>query len=230
MKKTGNLIKDKLDTILTEKQHTAAEFERNVGILFSLKIVINVLYALMFFQVFLILPRLDDPELKIRTLPEIFSIHTNGLIVIVVGLLMLTTYWIQFNKQLGNLVRSSPLHGVLAILQMISLMLYLYFVRIDIESDGMVFALQMESIFLALAGFIGAINWYYAKKNNLTSKNINEEEKNSILLSILPEPLAASFSLLFATVSQLAWTISFLIIIPLSYFLKKMGKKNSNSI
>ena len=225
MKKTGNLIKDKLDSILTEKQHTTAEFERNVGILFSLKIVINVLYALMFFQVFLILPRLDDPELKIHTLPEIFSMNTDGIIVIVVGLLMLTTYWIQFNKQLGNLVRSSPLHGVLAILQMISLMMYLYFVRIDIESEGMEFALQMESVFLALAGFIGAINWYYAKKNNLTSKNINEEEKNSILFSILPEPLADSLSFLFATVSQLAWTISFLVVIPLSYFLKKMGKK-----
>ncbi len=224
----SNLIKDKFDNMLTEKQHTAAEFERNVGILFSLKIVINVLYALMFFQLFLILPRLDDPELKIRTLPEIFSTHTDVIIVIIVGLLMVTTYWIQFNKQLGNLVRSSPLHGVLAILQMISLMMYLYFVRIDIESDGMVFALQMESVFLALAGFIGAINWYYAKKNKLTSKNIDEQEKNIILFSILPEPLAASFSFLFATVSQVAWTISFLIIIPLSYILKKMGKKNFN--
>lgn len=229
MNKTSKLIKDKLSNILTEKQHTAAELERNVGILFSLKIVINVLYALMFFQVFLILPRMDDPELKMHTLPEIFSIHSEGLIVIIVGLLMLTTYWIQFNKQLGNLVRSSPLHGALAILQMISLMMYLYFFRIDIESEGMVFALQMESVFLALAGFIGAINWYYAKKNKLTSKNINEEEKKSILFSILPEPLAASFSLLFATVSQLAWTLSFLIIIPLSYVLKKMGKKNFNN-
>ena len=225
MNKTGNIIKDKFDYMLTEKQYTAADFERNVGILFSLKIVINVLYALMFFQVFLILPRLDDPELKIHTLPEIFSMNTDGIIVIIVGLLMLTTYWIQFNKQLGNLVRSSPLHGVLAILQMISLMMYLYFVRIDIESDGMEFALQMESVFLALAGFIGAINWYYAKKNKLTSKNINEEEKNIILFSILPEPLAASFSFLFATVSQVAWTISFLIVIPLSYVLKKIGKK-----
>ncbi len=229
MNKTSKFIKDKLGNILTEKQHTAAELERNVGILFSLKIVINVLYALMFFQVFLILPRMDDPELKMHTLPEIFSIHSEGLVVIIVGLLMLTTYWIQFNKQLGNLVRSSPLHGALAILQMISLMMYLYFFRIDIESEGMVFALQMESVFLALAGFIGAINWYYAKKNKLTSKNINEEEKKSIMFSILPEPLAASFSLPFAAVSQLAWTLSFLIIIPLSYVLKKMGKKNFNN-
>jgi len=101
MKKTSNLIKDKLDNMLTEKQHTAAELERNVGILFSLKIVINVLYALMYFQIFMILPRMDDPELKVRSLPEMFSMHTDGLIVIIVGLLMLTTYWIQFNKQLG---------------------------------------------------------------------------------------------------------------------------------
>lgn len=219
-------MKGKIDELLTEKQHTSAELERNVGILFSLKIVVNVLYALMYFQLFLILPRMDDPELKIHSLSEIFNMNTEGLIVIIVGLLMLTIYWIQFNKQLGNLVRSSPLHGALAILQMISLMMYLYFLRIDIESDGMVLALQMESVFLALAGFIGAVNWYYAKKNKLTSKNINEDEKKTILFSILPEPLAASFSFLFATISQLAWTLSFLIIIPLSYVLKRMAKKN----
>ncbi len=226
MIKPSQKIKGKIDELLTEKQHSSAELERNVGILFSLKIVVNVLYALMYFQLFLILPRMDDPELKIHSLSEIFNMNTEGLIVIIVGLLMLTIYWIQFNKQLGNLVRSSPLHGALAILQMISLMMYLYFVRIDIESDGMVLALQMESVFLALAGFIGAVNWYYAKKNKLTSKNINEDEKKTILFSILPEPLAASFSFLFATVSQLAWTLSFLIIIPLSYVLKRMAKKN----
>jgi len=203
---------------------TKAELERGVGMLNSLRIVINVLYALMIFQAFLILPRPDDPELEYHTLPQIFSEHIIQLVVIVVGLIMIITYWIQFNKQLGNLVRSSPIHATLAIIQMVCLMLYLYFVRFDLEFEGMRLALRMESVFLALAGFIGVYNWTYARKNLLTSKQIDNKEERSILYNILPEPIAALFSLPFASISATAWTISFLIIIPLGYFLKVIKK------
>lgn len=227
MPKSMNFIKEKLNAILLEKQNSAAQFERNVGILNSLKIVINVLYALMIFQVFLILPRSDDEELTRHTLAEVYSLHATELIVVGVGLFMIITYWIQFNRQLGNLVRSSLVHGVLALMQMFSLMIYLYFVRIDLETDGTKFALEMESVFLALAGFIAAINWYYAKKNNMTSENMSEDEKRAILFKILPEPIAASFSFPFASLSPMAWTISFLIIIPLGFIFNKMIKKTN---
>jgi hypothetical protein len=50
--------------LLKKTEPTKAQIERGVGLLNSLKIVINVLYALLVFQVFLILPRPDDPELK----------------------------------------------------------------------------------------------------------------------------------------------------------------------
>ncbi len=52
---------------------TKAQIERSVGLLNSVRIVINVLYALMVFQVFLILPRPDDPELKYHTLSQVYS-------------------------------------------------------------------------------------------------------------------------------------------------------------
>jgi magnesium-transporting ATPase (P-type) len=211
--------------LLNKKEFTNAQMERGLGILNSLKIVINVLYALMIFQTFLILPRPDDPELEYHSLPQIFSENIMSLVVIAVGLIMIIMYWIQFNKQLGNLVRSSPMHATLAITQMICLMLYLYFVRFDMEFDGMTLALQMESIFLALAGFIGVFNWVYARKNKLTSDQIDEKEERTILYQILPEPIAALFSLPFATVSPTAWTISFLIIIPVGHFLNLRRKK-----
>lgn len=211
--------------LFKKTEPTKAQIERGVGILNSLKIVINVLYALMIFQTFLILPRPDDPDLQYYSLSQIYSDNIMVLVVILVGLILLITYWIQFNKQLGNLTRSSPKHAALAILQMICLMLYLYFVRFDMEFDGMTLALQMESIFLALAGFIGIYNWRYATKNNLTSDQINSDEERSILFQLLPEPIASLFSLPFATVSPLAWTLSFLVIIPLGYFLKILGSK-----
>ncbi len=168
----------------------------------SVNIVINVIFGLLIFQVFLILPRPGDPLLKYHSLGQIYSENLSQLLVIVVGLILIIMYWIQFNRQLGNLVRSSPIHASLSVLQMFCLMIYLYFVRFDMEFDGMKLALQMESIFLALAGFIGAFSWRYARKHKLTSVNIDDNEEKSIFYSLLPEPLASLFTLPFAATLQ----------------------------
>ncbi|MCK5277566.1 MAG: hypothetical protein KAK04_03495 [Cyclobacteriaceae bacterium] len=211
--------------LLKKTEPTKAEIERGVGLLNSIRVVINVLYAMLIFQVFLILPRPDDPDLKYHTLGQIYSENLNQVLVIVVGLILIIMYWIQFNRQLGNLVRSSPMHASLSVVQMICLMLYLYFVRFDMEFDGMKLALQMESIFLALAGFIGAYNWRYARKHKLTSDQITDNEEMSLFYSLLPEPMASLFTLPFAAFGPGIWTISFLSIIPIGYILKLVRKK-----
>jgi hypothetical protein len=108
---------------------------------------------------------------------------------------------------------------------MICLMIYLYFVRFDLEFDGMKLALQMESIFLALAGFIGAYNWRYARKHKLTSDKITDKEEKGLFFSFLPEPLASLFTFPFAAFGPAIWTISFLSIIPINYILKWVRKK-----
>jgi succinate dehydrogenase hydrophobic anchor subunit len=212
---------------IKKKELTKAQIERGVGILSSVKIVINVLYALMIFQTFLILPRPDDPELEYHTLSQIYSENIMQIVTIVVGLILIIIYWIQFNKQLGNLTRSSPTHATLAVAQMFCLMLYLYFVRFDMAYDGMKLALQMQSTFLALAGFIGIYNWLYARKNRLTSDQINEEEELSILFGSLPEPIASLISLPFAVLGPAVWTLSFLTIIPLSYIFNLINKRQN---
>lgn len=214
--------------ILKKTEPSKAQIERGVGLLNSIRVVVNVLYAMLIFQVFLILPRPDDPDLKYHTLGQIYSENLNQVLVIVVGLILIIMYWTQFNRQLGNLVRSSPTHASLSVVQMICLMLYLYFVRFDMEFDGMKLALQMESIFLALAGFIGAYNWRYARKHKLTSDQITEDEEMSLFYSLLPEPMASLFTLPFAAFGPGIWTISFLSIIPIGYILKLVRKKYEN--
>ena len=170
---------------------TAAQKERGAEFLFSLKILTNVLFALLLFQVFLILPRPDDPELDYYSLKQIFGGNKDKLVVIFIGLVLIVIYWIQINKQLGNLKRSSAFHASVGVCQMFSLMLYIYFVRFDMEFDGLEIALQMQSVFLALSGFLGVYNWMYARKHGLTSEFINEEEEKHMFFQLLPEPCAA---------------------------------------
>lgn len=211
--------------LIKKTEPTKAEIERGVGLLNSVRIVINLLYAMLIFQIFLILPRPGDPLLEYQTLGQIYADNVMQIVVIVVGLILILMYWIQFNRQLGNLVRSSPVHAILSVVQMIFLMIYLYFVRFDMEYDGMTLALQMESIFLALAGFIGAFNWRYARKNKLTSDQINDEEEMALFYSLLSEPIASAFTFPFAVLGPNIWTLAFLSIIPIGYILKLVRKK-----
>ena len=75
--------------LFNKKEPTKAQIERGVGILNSLRIVINVLYALMIFQTFLILPRPDDPDLQYYSLSQIYSDNIMVLEVILVGLILI---------------------------------------------------------------------------------------------------------------------------------------------
>ncbi len=211
--------------MMDKKAMSTAEKERGISLLNSIKIVVNVLFALLIFQAFLILPRPGDPLLEYNTLGEIFSEHLMQLLLIVVGLILIIIYWIQFNLLLGNLKRSTPMHAILALSQVFFLMIYLYFLRFDMEYDGMTLALQMESIFLALAGFVGAFNWRYARSIGLTSDQITKKEELDLFYKVLPEPIASLFTLPFAVMGPGIWTLAFLSIIPLNYILNFIRKK-----
>lgn len=208
-----------------KKNISDSERERGVSLLTSVKVLINVLYALMIFQVFLILPRPDDPVLSRASLMEVFLSNGMTLLAIVIGLVFIVMYWIMFNRQIGNLRRSSPVHATLAVTQMICLMLYLYFLRFDIELDGMRMALVMESFFLALSGFIGAINWRYARLKGLTSDQIDHNEEQRVFYELLPEPTTSLFTLPFAFLGVTIWTIAFLAIVPITIIFNRMKRK-----
>ena len=208
-----------------QNKTTNAHRERGVSLLGSVKIVVNVLFALMIFQIFLVLPRPDDPELQYHTLGDIFLENSSKLLVIVVGIVLILLYWLQSNLQLGNLTRSNAIHAILMISQTFFLMIYMYFVRFDIEFDGMTLALQMESVFLALAGFVGAYAWRYARKNNLTSDEITDNQEMDIFYKLLPEPIASSITFPFAVLGPNIWTLAFLSIIPIGFILKIVRKK-----
>lgn len=208
-----------------KKDFSEAEKERGVNLLSSIKIVINVLFALLIFQVFLILPRPGDPELEHKFLTQVFTENTTVLLTMLVGLILIIVYWTQSNSLLGNITRSTPIHATLALLQVFFLMIYLYFLRFDMEYEGMTIALQMESLFLALAGFIGAFNWRYAKSVNLTSDNITKKEELDLFYKVLPEPIASLFTLPFAVLGPGIWTLAFLSIFPIGWILKFIRKK-----
>lgn len=211
--------------MISKKNKTRAQLERGQGILFSLKVVLNVLFSLLIFQVFLILPRPEDPELERLTPKQLYEGNLDIIMIMAVGLVLIVIYWIQVNKQLGNLLRSSTLHASLSLFQMVCLMLYMYFVRLDIEFTGQDLTLYMQSILLAMAGGLGALTWRIAILDRLTSSDIDEEEEKELQMTLLPEPLTAAISLFFVPFGSEIWSLCFLLIIPMNWVLRKVYRK-----
>lgn len=212
--------------ILTSKKEiTQALIERGQMQLFRLSVIIDVLYALMIYKLFTLMP---NPQIDGFGREELYKVLTESYLnytVIIIGLVLVILYWGISNLQFGNLKRTNSMHSALSILQVFSLMLYIYFVRLDAEFGGEVLLMQMQSLFLALAGFLSLWSWHYAVKNNLVSDAPSKIEKESMYIKFLPEPIVSLLTFPLAWFGPLIWTLGWLLLIPVGWGLKKYRHK-----
>ena len=204
-----------LKKILSSKTEiTKALFERGEKQLFRLSVIIDVLYALIIYRLFTFMP---NPEVDNFGKEELYKVLTESYLnytVIVIGLVLVILYWGMSNLQFGNLDRTDSKHSALSILQVFSLMIYIYFVRLDAEFGGEVLLMQMQSLSLAIAGFLSVWSWHYAVKNSLVSEAPTKIEKETLYLKFLPEPIVSLLTFPLAYLGPGIWTLGWLLLIP----------------
>ncbi len=205
----------------SNKEVTEAMKDRGARQLIRLQVVIDVLFALLIFTLFQFLPRPDVDHFTKETMVEALTNSYMNYLLIAVGIILILIYWNQNNMQFGNLERTDGTHATISILSIFSLMLYLYFVRLDMELGGAVLALQMESVTLSLSGFLSIYSWHYAIKKGLVSDKVTRLEQNTVYLKLMPEPVVAVLTLPFAIFGPDIWTLAWLLLIPVSWLLKK---------
>jgi uncharacterized membrane protein len=211
-----------MSTTNTKSETSTTIKKRGTLQLNRLTTLIDVIYGIILFRLFLFLPRPEVDGFGADDLVRVLKESYLNYLVILVGLLMTLIYWGQSNLQINNLNRTNTKHAVLSILQVFSLLIYFYFVRLDVEFDGLVIALQMESIFLAIAGFMSIWAWQYARKMGLISDEMKEQEKEGVLLKLMPEPIVSALTFPFAIFGPDVWTASWLLLIPVTWFSKKI--------
>ena len=200
---------------------TEALLERNEKQLFRLAVIIDVLFALMIYKLFTLMP---NPEVDGFGREELYKVLTESYLnytVIIIGLVLILLYWGLNNLQFGNLDRTNGTHSTLSILQVFSLMLYIYFVRLDAQFQDEVLLMQMQSLFLALAGFLSVWSWHYAIKNDLVSDAPSKTEKDNMYIKLMPEPVVSVLTFPLAWFGPVIWTLGWLLLIPVSWITKK---------
>ena len=211
---------------MPKKEKTQAQKERDEKQLRRLQTLMDVVFGVLLIRIFTLLPHPVKPETGAFDPLVIFTEGGEDFIMFIIGFVLITIYWIQNNKTTGNLVATDGKHTVLSIMQLLFLLLYLYSVRLDAETQSDVLALFMQSVSLALAGFAGVAAWIYAcKQPDMVSEAVSDEEINELKIGILAEPLAALVTIPFAFVGPGIWNLSWLSVILFGIFLKKRHKK-----
>jgi len=205
----------------SKREITEATMERGARQLLRLQVIIDVLFALLIFTLFQFMPRPDVDNFTRETMVEAFANSYMNYLLIVVGIILILIYWNQNNLQFGNLNRTDGKHATISLLSVFCLMLYLYFVRLDVELDGVTLALHLESVSLALSGFLGIYSWHYAIKKGLVNDKLTRVEQDSVYLKLMPEPIVAAMTFPFAVFGPKIWTLSWLLLIPVTWLLKK---------
>lgn len=192
---------------------TPKETEHGLRQLRRLEILTDVIFAIAIWRIFMLLPRPDEGDRSFSTILEMYRGSAAVLAIVLIGFVLMIVYWIQNNAVFGALERTDNRHTVLSILQVCSVLLFLYAVRLGVEFDGTLGAMVFESIAAALMGGLGLASWLYATKDRrLVADTVTEQDTRRLTARLLPGPVVAVLTIGIAFLGSLWWTLSWFVL------------------
>ena len=198
-----------------------AEQERGFAQLVRVITVIDVLYALIIFRLFTLLPNPDIDNFGASELITVLKSSFANYTVMIIGIVLVLIYWQQSNLIFGNIKRTDPRHSSISILQVVCLMVYLYFIKLDTQFGSSGLIMRMQSIMLALAGFFAIYSWFYAIKKEIISDAVDVSFQQSVYIKLIPEPLIALITIPLSYLGTGIWTLGWLLVIPVGIITKR---------
>ena len=176
----------------------------------SLETLIDVVFGITLWRLFILLPRpADNPEWE--TLIDMFKDSGMQFLVVVIALIIVIIYWLQSHALFKYLVKTDTVHSVLSVLQLFSLLLFLYAVVVGAVLKADESTRVFESSMACLLGVFSFAAWYYAlNKGGLITAELSQDEARGITERIKAEPVTAAITIPFAY-SMWMWEFSWFI-------------------
>jgi uncharacterized membrane protein len=173
--------------------------------------MVDVVYAIIIWRAFTLLPKPTAEQLSWEHFGAFLSANIAGFLLVIIGIIVAIIYWIQNNVVFGNLQSTDSRHSILSILQLFFLLVFLLSLRLGIELGASTGTRAFESIAAALVGIAGGWGWSYAVKNHrLLWPEVTEQYARQLRDRILAEPITAIITLPFAFIGPILWEISWL--------------------
>jgi len=205
---------------MTKKKRTSLELSR-------LKMLMDVVYAIVVWRLFLLLPRPGNNG-QWDSVTDMLLSEWALFVVPLLALLIVTIYWAQNNELFGYLDHTDSIHTGITIFQLFFLLLFLYAIRVGMDFDPAADSRALESVAVFLLGVFSYWGWRYAMANGLVADDVSVEKALQIRQQNYAEPVTALTTVPFAFVGPVFWELSwFLYPMIRKYFYKKSKEVNS---
>ena len=173
--------------------------------------IIDVVYAIVIWRLFVLLPNPTAEQLTWEYIGSFLIDNIGAFLMVFIGIVVTIIYWIQNNVMFGNLKSTDTRHSILSILQLFFLLSFLMSLREGIELGPSAGTRALESVTAALVGIAGGWGWAYAVKNHrLLLPEVTEQYAYQLRDRILAEPITAIITLPCAFVGPILWEVSWL--------------------
>ena len=196
---------------MQDKPEDKAKFKREYLQLHRLERMVDVVYAIIIWRVFILLPRPTAEQFSWEHIGAFLNANIGVFLLVIIGIVVTIIYWIQNNVLFGNLQSTDSRHTILSILQLFFLLVFLVSMRLGIELGASNATRALESIAAALVGIAGGWGWTYAIKNHrLLLPEVTEQYAYRLRDRILAEPITAIITIPFAFAGPILWEVSWL--------------------
>jgi hypothetical protein len=110
---------------MQDKAEDAAKFRRESLQLQRLARMVDVVYAIIIWRAFTLLPKPTAEQLSWEHFSAFLSANIAGFLLVIIGIVVAIIYWIQNNVVFGNLQSTDSRHSILSILQLFFLLVFL---------------------------------------------------------------------------------------------------------
>lgn len=190
--------------------------------------MIDVVYAIVIWRIFILLPSPTAEQLSWAHIGSFLDANIGVFLMVIIGIAVTIIYWIQNNVLFGNLQATDSRHSILSILQLFLLLVFLVSLSDGIELGPSNGTRALESVTAALVGLTGGWGWAYAIKNHrLLLPEVTEQYALRLRDRILAEPITAVITIPCAFVGPIIWEISWLSY-PLVVWLVRRRRRSKN--
>jgi len=199
--------------------------EKNLKLI-RLERIMDVVYALVIWRLFMILPRPEKGEGDTNSVLELHVNNWDTFIIVLLGLVIVIIFWLQNNSLFSYLKATDRIHTAIAIFQLFFLLFFLYSIGTGIRLGAGADSRLLESFAALLLAVSAYLGWYYAyRKGNLVADDVQVEKSEALLKLNLAEPFTALLTMPFAFVGPIAWELSWFLYPFIRWAFNRMTNK-----
>lgn len=185
----------------------------------------DVIFALVIWRIFTILPRpdLDNPEWD--SVASMLLSEWVDFVVPMLAVLIVIVYWLQSNALLSRLKSTNAIHAGISVFQLFFVLFYIYALGlgIGVGSDADTRVLESSAaVLIGITAYLGF--WYAAGKGELLADDVSDQEAKDVTSANLAEPLTAALTIPAAFIGPWAWELSWFLYPFLKWLFSRFGR------